>query len=156
MDFEGLEVQDLIGRPAWITSLLYKKLLQQIDLAIQTIQAKRLDQANNHLQLSQDLVERLGFGIKYEAGIIADQLELLYHYINDQILLANRKKDTNLLIEIRKILSELDEAWTAAMVKEEARTQGQVQESSTHRLNPYQQREIENERFGYEKVQIKK
>ncbi|MEW9669510.1 flagellar export chaperone FliS [Ammoniphilus sp. 3BR4] len=148
VDFEQLEYQDIVGRPVLITSLLYKKLLQQLELSIQKIQEKRLDDANYHLQLSQDIVERLGFGIKYEGGIIADQLELIYHYVSDRILQANLKKDSQIILEIRNIVSQLDEGWTQAMEKEEKACQPVNLASS--RMNPYQRRELEQEKLDYE------
>lgn len=147
VDFETIEYQDITGRPALITSLLYKKMLQQLDLSIKSIRGRRLDDANYHLQLCQDIVERLGFGISYEGGIIADQLELLYHYLTDLIFQANLKKDTQVISEITDIVSQLDEAWTLAMDKEE--TASLSLNKAPSRMNPYQRRELEQEKLDY-------
>jgi flagellar protein FliS len=59
----------------------------------------------------------LGAGINYEAGIIADQLEVIYQYLADRIIQANINKDTQIVEECLRIVSILKEAWQIAMSK---------------------------------------
>ena len=54
-------------------------------------------EANTKLQKVNDLLERLGAGLNYEAGIIADQLDTLYNYMANQVIEGNLKKDTAIL-----------------------------------------------------------
>ncbi|WP_051330960.1 flagellar export chaperone FliS [Aneurinibacillus terranovensis] len=146
---QNVELSDIHDRPELITSLLYKKLLQKIDEAIIEIDDKKFDKANYSMQLCNDLLTRLGFGIKYEAGIIADRLEMLYQYLFDLIILANLKKDTALLSEAKKIIGDLDEAWDIAMKKEKSVPYSSKSQACTPSLpiNPYQQREILQEAY---------
>jgi flagellar protein FliS len=149
---ENVELSDIHNRPELITSLLYKKMLQKIDEAIAGIHERKFDAANAALQLCNDIITRLGFGIKYEAGLIADRLEMLYQYVFDLIYQANLKKDTDLLFQAQKIIRELDEAWDFVIDKEVKAKKDSVsgQTHSVIRLNPYQQREIAQEAFDYE------
>jgi flagellar protein FliS len=141
---ENVEMSDLHGCPELITSLLYKKFLQKIDEAIACISARKYEQANKALQLCNDIITRLGFGIKYEAGVLADRLEMLYQYVFDLVVKGNIYKDIAFLQEAKEIIAQLEQAWTIAMEKE--------QTQSTHLffqkkqvLNPYERQEIEKE-----------
>jgi flagellar protein FliS len=150
-----------------ITSLLYKKLLEKLDAAIMLLPQRRYFEANRAMQHCNDILTRLGFGIKYEAGVIADQLEMLYKYMFDRIHEANMKKDISLLREVRRLVRELDSAWTEAMRNAAAsrvepretndnHAHGAVQRplgtrAGVPRFNPYQQREMEQEVYQYEK-----
>ncbi|WCK54181.1 flagellar protein FliS [Aneurinibacillus sp. Ricciae_BoGa-3] len=154
---QNVELSDIHNRPELITSLIYKKLLQTIDEAIICIADKRFDKVNYCLQLCSDLLTRLGFGIKYEAGILADRLEMLYQYLFDLIITANMKKDAALLSQAKKIIGDLDEAWDIAMKNEKAASfTGNSQVSNTALpLNPYQQREILQEMYDLKKEKNK-
>jgi flagellar protein FliS len=155
---ENVELSDIHGRPQLITLLLYKKLLKKLEHAIDSINERNYEEANKSLQLCADIITRLGFGLKYEAGVLADQLELLYHYMFDTVYKANIQKNKKLLYEVRHIVSELDEAWTQAM-KQEGTTEisagaagkSSVVSKKVSQFNPYQRREIEQEVYQYEK-----
>lgn len=145
---ENVELSDIHNRPELITSLLYKKFLQKIDEALENIPNRKYDKVNSALQLCNDIVTRLGFGIKYEAGVLADRLEMLYQYVFDLVLEGNRTKDISKLQEARNIISELDEAWTIALEKEKKSDVAQapvVGGMKRSVLNPYEQMEIQNE-----------
>lgn len=159
---ENVEVSDIHDRPELITSLLYKKLLQKLDEAVELLSQSRYVEANRAMQLCNDIITRLGFGLKYEAGVVADQLESLYHYMFEKIYEANLKKDKKPLIEIRNMVEEIDRTWDQAMEQSnskgtgEGANTGQIKSSSPNTfarpsaLNPYQKREIEREVYEYE------
>ncbi|MED0678247.1 flagellar protein FliS [Aneurinibacillus thermoaerophilus] len=146
---ENVEISDLHGHPELITSLLYKRLLQKLEEAIACISEKKYAQANAALQLCNDIVTRLGFGIKYEAGVLADRLEMLYQYVFERIIQGNLRKDIKLLQEAKEIICQLDEAWTIAMEKEKGKTQVMAHLAGKPRLNPYERREIEQETWNH-------
>jgi flagellar protein FliS len=165
---QNVELQDIHDRPELITSLLYKKMLEKLDAAIMLLPQRRYFEANRAMQHCNEIVTRLGFGIKYEAGVVADQLEMLYKYMFDRIHEANMKKDADILKEVRRIVRELDNAWTQAMQQSEggpevtlenaqqiAQTEQSIQRPAIRpaapKFNPYQQREMEQEVYQYEK-----
>ncbi|CEH30576.1 MULTISPECIES: flagellar export chaperone FliS [Aneurinibacillus] len=147
---ENVELSDIHDRPELITSLLYKKFLQKIEEAIAAMSEHKYDRVNSALQLCNDIVTRLGFGIKYEAGVLADRLEMLYQYVFDLILAANYTKDTAKMREAKKIMEELDGAWTTAMekVRQSDSTASSVNSGMKMKkpsINPYERMEIDQE-----------
>ncbi|MBB5173019.1 flagellar export chaperone FliS [Texcoconibacillus texcoconensis] len=75
-----------------ITTLLYEACVDRLEEAIQAIEERDMLAANEKLQKASDIVERLGSGLNYEAGIISEQLDALYNYIADEIVRANFTK----------------------------------------------------------------
>ncbi|WP_400243415.1 flagellar export chaperone FliS [Niallia sp. JL1B1071] len=101
--------------PQEITALLYEACLNNLDEAIENIANKDYILANVKLKKANDIVWRLGAGINYEAGIIADQLDMLYNYIAGKLIDANLKKDISIIQEVKSIIEELLSAWTVSM-----------------------------------------
>ncbi|MEC2055488.1 flagellar export chaperone FliS [Peribacillus psychrosaccharolyticus] len=101
--------------PQELTAFLYEGLIVNLEAARDLIAENKLFEANQKLQKSNDIVERLGIGLKYEAGPIAEQLDSLYNYMANQIILANRKKDTSLIENVLKIIGPIAQAWNTAM-----------------------------------------
>lgn len=103
--------------PQEITALLYEACFDNLEKAITEINNKQFVDANRYLQKASDIVERLGAGINYEAGIIADQLDSLYNYMADKLIEANYTKNVELIKEVKNILKEIMTAWNEAMKK---------------------------------------
>ncbi|UQZ76051.1 flagellar export chaperone FliS [Niallia circulans] len=101
--------------PQELTALLYEACLNNLEEAIKNIENKDYILANVKLKKANDIVWRLGAGINYEAGIIADQLDMLYNYIAGKLIDANLKKDISIIQEVKTIVEELLAAWTASM-----------------------------------------
>lgn len=98
-----------------ITSLLYESLSDNVNDAIEDIGKNELIEANMKLQRANDILQRLGVGLNYEAGIIADQLETLYNYMANNLIEANLKKDITLLKEVVQITETLATSWNEAL-----------------------------------------
>ena len=118
-----------------ITSLLYETLMNQLRDAIEDIKGKNLIDANKKLQKANDILYRLGAGLNYEAGIIADQLDALYNYMAEHVIEANRKKDTTMIQEVLSIAERLAEAWNTAMKNKPSTTQNHLR----RKVNAYEQ-----------------
>lgn len=101
--------------PQEITSLLYEACFNNLEAAKTAISEKDFILANEKLQKANDILERLGAGLNYEAGIIADQLDAVYNYMADRLVQANYNKDITLIEEVIKLLSEISLAWHHAM-----------------------------------------
>jgi flagellar protein FliS len=101
--------------PQEITALLYEACLTNLEEAVDDIKNKDYVIANQKLKKANDIVWRLGAGINYEAGIIADQLDMLYNYIAGKLIEANLKKDITIIQEVQNIIEELLTAWNAGM-----------------------------------------
>lgn len=161
---QNVELSDIHDRPELITSLLYQKLLEKLDAAIMLLPQRRYLEANRAMQYCNEILTRLGFGIKYEAGVIADQLEMLYKYMFDRIHEANMKKDIEILREVRRLVRDLNRVWLIAIDNAKNAGEGSASKSGVSkvansvgsgrsggiRFNPYQQREMEQEVYQYQ------
>lgn len=168
VNWDAIKESDIFNRPELITSYLYKKLLEKIDLSMDQLTKRNFAEVNRNLQYCRELVTRLGVGIKYEAGLVADQLEALYQYIADKLVEANIKKDERILAEVRHIVFELDGAWDTAMRNMQAMSSvdpavgvnKSKQIAQQVKLNPYQRRELQHEVLHYDtektNIQLKK
>lgn len=103
--------------PQEITALLYEACIINLEKSIRAIHSKNYIDANEHLQKSNDILYRLGGGINYEAGIVADQLEALYDYMANKLIAANLRKDTQLIKEVLHIMKQIATAWNEALQK---------------------------------------
>ncbi|HHY74204.1 MAG TPA: flagellar export chaperone FliS [Bacillus bacterium] len=113
----GILTEDALFKksPQEITALLYEACLTNLEEAIDDINNKDFVVANKKLQKANDILHRLGAGLNYEAGIIADQLDALYNYMADKVIEANYKKDTKLIEEVIKALEPIVITWNEAM-----------------------------------------
>ncbi|WEG18127.1 flagellar export chaperone FliS [Alkalihalophilus pseudofirmus] len=98
-----------------LTALLYEACLMNLEDALGMIDQKEYVEANAKLQKASDIIHRLGAGINYEAGIIADQLEQVYNYAADKIVEANIKKDKAMIEEVIQIIESIMFSWNEAM-----------------------------------------
>ncbi|MBU9714716.1 flagellar export chaperone FliS [Evansella tamaricis] len=103
--------------PQELTALLYGAGLDHLEEARDAIVMKDFVNGNYHLQKVNDILERLGAGINYEAGIIADQLDAVYNYMAEKVIEANYKKDITMIDEVHTHLLALSTAWQGAMGK---------------------------------------
>lgn len=101
--------------PQELTALLYEACLTNLEEAIEDIENKDYVIANKKLQKANDILHRLGAGLNYEAGIIADQLDMIYNYMADKIVEANISKNIEPIKEVIERLSEIADAWNEAM-----------------------------------------
>ncbi|MEW8970571.1 MAG: flagellar export chaperone FliS [Mesobacillus sp.] len=103
--------------PQELTALLYEGIIDNLEQAIELINDKSYVQANAKLQRANDILHRLGVGLKYEAGPIGQQLDMLYNYMADQIVQANLRKDISLLKEMINLIQPIAQAWNDVLKK---------------------------------------
>jgi flagellar protein FliS len=101
--------------PQELTLILYQALMEKMTKARETIRVNNYEEANHLLQTCNDILVRLGAGLNYEAGIIADQLESIYQYLAETTIKANITKDVNIIEHMLFIMNELINAWINAM-----------------------------------------
>ncbi|MTV49648.1 flagellar export chaperone FliS [Heliobacillus mobilis] len=94
-----------------LTLVLYESLIDRLQNSLVAIREKRIGAANQELQKANDIVERLGAGINYEAGAVAEQFDALYNFVADRLYEANWKKDAAIITDILKTIEPIEEAW---------------------------------------------
>ncbi|CAM3804871.1 flagellar export chaperone FliS [Alkalicoccus chagannorensis] len=106
--------------PQEITALLYEALLDKLNTAKTAIADRDYIEANQSIQRSVDILQRLGAGINYESGgIIAEQLDALYSYAVDTLIQANYDKSAEKIEAVEEVLAPVAASWREAL-KEEA------------------------------------
>jgi flagellar secretion chaperone FliS len=108
-----------------LTALLYEGLIMNLEEAIECIDAKNYLEANKKIQKANDILERLGVGLKYEAGPIAEQLDTLYNFIANLLIEANLRKDSNIIQTVLKLIQPIAEAWNQ-ILRKQVHTQSNV------------------------------
>lgn len=113
--------EDLLHKktPQELTALLYQECLNRLELAITAIENKEFIEGNQLLQKCNDILYRLGAGLNYEAGIIADELEAVYDYMAHKLIEANLNKRIEPIEEVKGLLIEIMNAWKFALDKKE-------------------------------------
>ncbi|WP_052728235.1 flagellar export chaperone FliS [Domibacillus tundrae] len=101
--------------PQQITALLYEAGLNQFDRANSFLNEGKYAEANEAMQKINDITERLGAGLNYEAGIIADQLDHVYNFIADTVIQANIHKDVERLADAQRLFQTIADAWNESM-----------------------------------------
>lgn len=94
--------------------MLYEEAIKQIDLALDGIRAqdRQLDRINNAIIKAQSIVTELMVSLDMEqGGEIAQNLFRLYMFFNDRLMEGNVKKEEAPLTEVKKLMSELRDAW---------------------------------------------
>ncbi len=122
--------------PQELTQLLYDALNRNLGRAIDAIADGRLTDANLFLQRCNDILHRLGVGINYGAGIVADQLEHIYNYMADRLIEANLRKDVPIIEEVQSLLQTIADAWRESMQKQQDQPQENV--TAKRRINAYE------------------
>lgn len=104
-------------KPEELTMLLYMALVNNIKQAIEAIRVRDFHVVNAKLTKAVDIIERLGVGLNFEAGIIADQLQVLYEYMVDKLVTANITKSVEDCEEVLAIVERISDSWQEAMDK---------------------------------------
>lgn len=103
--------------PQELTTLLYEECINRLQQAIIAIDKNNFILSNQLLQNCNDIFYRLGAGLNYEAGIIADELDALYNYMAHRLITANLEKSKEPIVEVISILQEINHAWKTAQAK---------------------------------------
>lgn len=104
-------------KPEELTMLLYMALSNNLEQAIEALRVRDFHVVNRKLTRSVDIIERLGVGLNFEAGIIADQLQVLYEYMVDKLVTANITKNIADCEEVLSIVERISGGWQEAMNK---------------------------------------
>ena len=118
-----------------LTSLLYEGLIDLLNKSIEDIKDKKYIDANKKLQKTNDILYRLGAGLNYEAGIIADQLDALYNFMAERVIEGNKKKDITIIQGVLSIAERLASTWNEAMKSKPSQRQTQIR----RKANAYEQ-----------------
>lgn len=106
--------------PLEIVVKLYSETERELNRAIPFIEQKNYEQANNSLSRALELVNALRSVLDLSLPI-GKNLDSLYAYFEKQIILANTKKDINIIKPLLPQIAELKDAFAqiSAMPKDQ-------------------------------------
>ncbi|MDQ0205637.1 flagellar export chaperone FliS [Alkalicoccobacillus murimartini] len=121
-----------------LTLLLYEAALNNLELANDALEQRQFEKVNHHLQKTNDILHRLGVGLNYDAGILSDQLEQLYNYLADEVVIANFLKDKQRINHVHAILHSLFIAWIEAVKeKKEPSDRMNIKQTNAYEKNAF-------------------
>ena len=91
--------------------MLYDGIIRNLDIAIEAIPEKRFDVANSSILKAQDIISELIMALNMETGDFSKKLLNIYTFLNTKLIDANMRKDLKPLEFVRKMVSELRDAW---------------------------------------------
>lgn len=100
--------------------MLYDAALRQLRISTESMKNKKVNEANNALIKSQEIIMELNVSLNMDAGDIALKLRSLYLYIHGRLIEANVHKDVKIVEEVIVLLSGLKEAWDTIIRKGKA------------------------------------
>ncbi|MEI6808270.1 MAG: flagellar export chaperone FliS [bacterium] len=108
--------------PMELVMMLYDEAIKSLDKAESAFginDPSRIEQIGNNLLHAQDVITELAVSLDMEkGGEIAHQLQRLYDFMVHHLSKADVSKDLKGIKEVRKMLSDLREAWGAVAQKE--------------------------------------
>jgi flagellar protein FliS len=108
------EIQIKTANQIRLIVMLYDGAIRHINLASDAFIEghRRYDAINNHIIAAQDILSELMASLDFEkGGVLAKNLFSLYSFMTRRLLEGNLKKDPAPLVEVKKLLGDLREAW---------------------------------------------
>ena len=109
----SIETGVLAADPHQLITLLFDGAIKAISNASQQMQEKKIPEKGHSITHAISIIEsglRVSLNKKV-GGELALNLDALYGFMSQQLLMANRNNDTEKLAEVKKTLTELRGAW---------------------------------------------
>ena len=94
--------------------MLYDGAIKFVNKALECMDKKAIEQTHKNITKTKDIITELTTSLNMEAGEISQRLLSIYMYLNRRLSEANLSKQKAPLLEVKKHLSELREAWDKA------------------------------------------
>ncbi|MFC4802149.1 flagellar export chaperone FliS [Neobacillus sp. GCM10023253] len=106
--------QVLYAKKEELPLLLYTGAIKFILQARIAMEKKDWQRANDRIQRAQKIVSELMVTLNMDIEI-SKSFVVLYDYMKEKLIEANIKKDEQLLIEVEKMFTELQDTWKEAL-----------------------------------------
>lgn len=99
--------------------MLYEGAIKFLNIAIENMQPKSYDIVNTNIIKAQDIITELMLSLNMkEGGDVSNNLMSLYVYFKKRLIEANVNKDSEIIKEVLKLMTELRDAWEQISAKE--------------------------------------
>ncbi|MDE7445422.1 MAG: flagellar export chaperone FliS [Lachnospiraceae bacterium] len=104
----------LTASPAELTLMLYEGAIKFCNIAIVAIEEKDIPKAHTNIVKVQKIIDHLRatLDMKYP---VAKEFDNIYAYLSQRLIMANVKKDTEILNEILEHLRSVRDTWKEVM-----------------------------------------
>lgn len=94
--------------------LLYEGAIKFMKLAVKEMEAGNHEAKGQYINRAGDIITELNAILDMEqGGEIAVNLRKLYVFMNNRLSEANIKRDANMILDVIKLMEELNEGWRA-------------------------------------------
>jgi flagellar secretion chaperone FliS len=108
------EIQIKTANQIRLIVMLYDGAIRHVNLALDMFAEghRRFDAVNTNLVAAQDILSELMASLDFEkGGVLAKNLFSIYTFLNRQLLEANLRKDAAPVAVVKKLLTQLRDAW---------------------------------------------
>jgi len=117
--------------------MLYDGALRFLEKGHQAMKEKDYHKAYMEIIRVERILNELMSCLNLEAGEIAHNLMKLYEFMEWRLILANRDKDPQGLVEVSKLLGSLRDAWVeAARIEREKKAKKSAEEKGSTKAVP--------------------
>ena len=104
----------LTASPAELTLMLYEGAIKFCNIAIMGIEQKDIEKAHNNIMKTERIINhlRITLDMKYP---VAQDFERIYEYLDRRLVMANMKKDIEILEEVLTHLRSVRDTWKEVM-----------------------------------------
>jgi flagellar protein FliS len=117
------ERESVVTTPERLVTMLYDRLVRDLRLAQEAIDAGARLTASEHLVHAQAIIFELLSALDFSVGKVAENLGQLYTWMIPQLVQANTEQDVTKVEHVRSLVEPLASAWHAAAA-ETAQSQG--------------------------------
>ena len=104
----------LTASPAELTLMLYDGAIKFCNIAVMGIEQKDIQKAHTNIVKAEKIIEhlRITLDMKYP---VAQDFERIYEYLDRRLVMANMKKDIEILEEVLTHLRSVRDTWKEVM-----------------------------------------
>ncbi len=104
----------LTATPAELTLMLYEGAIKFCNIAVKAIEEKDVEKAHTNILKAEKIIEEFQATLNHKYAV-AEDFNNVYNYINERLVLANMKKDKEILEEVLKHLRTMRDTWKEVM-----------------------------------------
>lgn len=111
--------QIVTADPGTILLMLYQGAIDALHRAVEHLAAGNMAEKGRRILQANDIINQFLVSLDHEVGgEVAQNLESLYNYMLNEIMLGNVKNDPEPLKRVASLLSTLKEGWETAVASQ--------------------------------------
>lgn len=104
----------MTASPAELTLMLYDGAIKFCNIAIKAVEDGDVEKAHNNIVKVENIIQEFQATLNHKYKV-AEDFDNVYTYLLDRLLMANIKKDKEILEEVLKHLRTMRDTWKEVM-----------------------------------------